>query len=605
MNELTTKRILPIRSSLVPGESLSSYAERFAGFLEVPLGTLLARTGLATNESCRSITTLYGVVLSPEQVRSFERVARLPRGTVSDMLLSRYDGVCCDLSRLDPNDTRSVRLRSSSQWIYWTGSHMCPLCVMETGGAWQLKWKLPWCFSCLEHQSLLVDTCPGCQERSGRGFVTAMRPNLPSRVPTPLECQNPGFGELEQGRRSCCGYPLETIKLRSLAAWPSLLEAQMRLQAALEGEVPNLATEESSPWMYFRDLTTLCILILSWGDVEDLGDIPPFVQEAFSVYAEKRDEVRAAGNKRVPKALELDRLPRHHFAPTNAALMASIVPVATQILTVPSEEDLTASLEPFVEKIWRHNSVQAFPARRASVALRQALDRCWKRHQRFSRRLGMSGPEKKLRNLMHATLTPNDVPQMLWEEVFRESFADLFAKLDEVKSRWFCSAVLVRLSGDYDWAEAADLLGIPSHMFVHAAKKRMRHLNSTDRVGLFDERIHMVAQKLANSSSKVDYGRRRRLLADFEEIDRAYWDEHCDSSLPKRPIRDIQRRIFGAVWSWAHVTEGYYLLSPWFREHNDELWRRRYDRFLTYSLDAVRTPLIAFARLKLRKAFND
>lgn len=595
-------RTLPIRILPVAGESLNSYAERLAASMSVPLGVLLARTGLATNEGCRSVTTLYGVTLPTSQARSFERTARLPNGAISSMLLSRYDKVCCDLSRLDPNDTRSVRLRSSSQWIYWTGSHVCPLCVVESAGAWQLAWKLPWSFSCIKHQCLLVDTCPGCQERIGRGFITAMRPNLPSQIPSLFECHNPGFGKVERGqRRPACSYPLGELTLHCLMDWPSLLETQAHIHAALTGDVPQLATGEPSSWAYFRDLTTLCILILTWGGVDDLGKVPEFVQGTFSAYAEKRDKVRAAGGKRVPEFLEHERLPRHHFAPTNAALMAAIVPVAARILTMPSEEDLTASLEPFVSRIRKHNNVQPFPASQASVVLQGAFDRCWKSHQRFSRRLGMSGSEKQLRNRANADLSPDHIPQMLWERVFRELFADLFIGVGEYRSRWFCSAALVRLGGDFSWTEAAVRLGVPPHILADAAERRMRLLNGTDQIELFDTRLHMVAEKISNDPLKIDYGRRRILLDDFKEIDRVYWNEHCDVLLPKRPVRDVQRRVLGAVWLWGYMTEGHYRLSPWFRDHDDNLWRKRYRRFLTYNLDAVRTPLISYARLKWNK----
>ncbi|MFE1907623.1 TniQ family protein [Streptomyces gardneri] len=37
-----------------------------------------------------------------------------------------------------------------------------PHCLAETGGRWQLAWRLGWSFACTRHHILLADRCPAC-----------------------------------------------------------------------------------------------------------------------------------------------------------------------------------------------------------------------------------------------------------------------------------------------------------------------------------------------------------------------------------------------------------------------------------------------------------
>src|SRR4029077_3158541 len=41
-------------------------------------------------------------------------------------------------------------------------ARFCLTCLSETGGRWQLWWRLRWAFACPNHQCLLADTCPRC-----------------------------------------------------------------------------------------------------------------------------------------------------------------------------------------------------------------------------------------------------------------------------------------------------------------------------------------------------------------------------------------------------------------------------------------------------------
>ena len=101
------------------------------------------------------------------RLRTFARATRLDVAQVKEMLLERYHGRAVDLSGLEPTDAASFRKIALHEWAYFSGSHLCPRCVGEDRGAWQLAWKLPWSFACVRHRILLVDTCPRCGRRTG------------------------------------------------------------------------------------------------------------------------------------------------------------------------------------------------------------------------------------------------------------------------------------------------------------------------------------------------------------------------------------------------------------------------------------------------------
>jgi hypothetical protein len=63
-------------------------------------------------------------------------------GRVFDaMHLSVYDGTVLDLSGL-ADDRASVQRVRQREWALFNGSRACPACLTESGGAWQLWWRL-------------------------------------------------------------------------------------------------------------------------------------------------------------------------------------------------------------------------------------------------------------------------------------------------------------------------------------------------------------------------------------------------------------------------------------------------------------------------------
>lgn len=595
-------RTLPVRVAPVLGESFASYVERIAFHLNVPTLTLLARTGLADTESFRDVPLGYGTLLEPSRLNAFSYAGRVEVSEIRKMLLSHYDGVCCELAGADPRSPRSLNVLQK-QWIYSVGSHVCPDCVTESGGAWQLRWKLPWSFACVRHRCLLIDTCSGCHRRLAQGSMNKQAPISPSHVPDTFVCRNPRPGGGRSRWEKPCLFPIRDLKRVSLEGWTHLLEAQHTLDSTLSAERLVTVEDKSLARIFFTDMRALCILILTWGEPEDLGEVPAYVQGEFADYVNMRKRAKDALISGVLQQEGRAKELRHHNVPQSAALMAAIAPVALRALISSSSEALASVIEPFVLRR-REHCVQLYRLPRgASPRLREAYEICIQPTQTFAWRVGIHSNRRKA---AFPNLTPDHVPQLLWEREYEELFADLISGAGTFRGRWFCSATLVQLCGSYNWDDAAAEIGVPGNWLVPSAKVIMTNISRSGKTHIFRERIHALAERTAADADAIDYGSRRRLLADLVEIDRGYWEERCSSLRYRGEEAELQRRNFAATWVWGESTQGHYRLSPWFRHHDNILIRERYKGFLRctlYQKQDLRQQVLSYPAVRWRGNF--
>ncbi len=235
-----------MRTPPLSGESFASYADRLAHDTNAPLLALLRATGLIDEEHEKAIGPGYSIVLAPERLALLASALELPEERVARLFLGNYHGVAVDFTGLDPDDRKSISKVALREWAYFSGSHVCPGCLADSGGAWQLKWKLPWSFACVRHKVLLADTCPQCERRIGMARQDgSSRPRFVSRIPQPGYCANaqpPGIAAI--GRAAIpCGQPLTEITAESLSRHPRLLVAQDALDRALEASSASLEGE--------------------------------------------------------------------------------------------------------------------------------------------------------------------------------------------------------------------------------------------------------------------------------------------------------------------------------------------------------------------------
>ena len=527
---------LTLHPSRELGESFAGYLDRLAAFLDVPLLTLLYRTGLIEEDHFSSLPVGYGVSLQPGAVRNFAKATRMPESWVRDLLLVRYAGICWDATFLDASSPDSFRTAALSSWVYFVGSHACPKCLRDSDGVWRLSWKLPWSFLCTEHYALLADICPACCRRIGAGRRDGRSAAaFPSRVPDPVACRNalPKGAALPGRSSEPCGYDLRTIETPEITS-PSLHEAQQHINAVLSGTRALTAGKEVLTFEYFRDLRSLCALLLSIGNPEDLGDVPDSVRLAFARHVQDRSELQEHRKELVAVGRDWRttvRMRPYTGPPQSSALMAAVCSSAMPMLFAESTEALAKAIEPLVERMretFRPNQVlQRLVYFGFSSRLNAAVDQCWNHHRKATARLGMGPGRRRDGNGSLSLLTPDHMPQLFWEEEFEKDLAGLLPGISSVSARKICSMWLVRATTDCTWKEAATMLGIPPERGRGMANKVVSLLNANGTLKQFDLRLRDCARLISLSDDLIDYGSRRRCLADFVPISSAASGKRC------------------------------------------------------------------------------
>ncbi|MBN3511535.1 TniQ family protein [Mycolicibacterium septicum] len=173
------RRWLPLQVQPLEGESIDSWLEASARAMGGTVGTLAAAAKLPA--TARPPWLMW---LQPAQAQLLAAATGVPRESIEAMTLSKYDGAALRL------DSESHRLDPNFPFGALSRSRFCPACLRETGGRWQLRWRLGWSFACVKHNCLLVDVCPECgrHQRSTQYY---------RRSPSPAACR--------------CGHPLVAV----------------------------------------------------------------------------------------------------------------------------------------------------------------------------------------------------------------------------------------------------------------------------------------------------------------------------------------------------------------------------------------------------------
>lgn len=134
------RRLLPVQVQPLEGEALDSWLEATA----LAAGMTVAGVAAVANLPIAAMPT-WKRWLSPAQSQSLAAATGVPPEALEAMTLSRYDGTAL---RLDPESHRSDPKFPFGP-LSW--SRFCPDRIRETGGRWQLCWRLGWSFACPKH----------------------------------------------------------------------------------------------------------------------------------------------------------------------------------------------------------------------------------------------------------------------------------------------------------------------------------------------------------------------------------------------------------------------------------------------------------------------
>jgi len=546
-------RQLVLRLRYVPGEAFPSYNDRLADLYQVTLPQLLIRVGLSSG--CLDPLTGYGVLLSAQACERFAFVTGLTPDQVEDMLFSRYSGTVLRDFALNPlNLGDSLRHYARNEWAYFKGSHLCPLCLQETGGVWLSRWKLPWSFACVRHGILLNHTCPGCGGRPRAGRKRGSRPFSLDSVPQPLHCSNPRYRQVVGGTRAAriCGHFFAS--LNSFAAPSTALTAQNLIDQKLHEAESHSA--DSSIREYFEELRSVCALVLFAFEIDDFGHLDTPLREAVDEHVRHRNELLQ--QRRDMPAHQRPQLRTYiSGAPTSSFLMAAVVPNALPIVEAASQSKIEESVCILAERLRIHSrkgiilDYVRLPSR-----IRDVLNHLLGLRSDFNYLFGARSASAVHEGPLN--YEPKHIPQLMQETDFAR-FRSYFAGLPEVSARLFCSMSAVKLLG-FSWPESrrALELSVSAEHVAHDIVSRLRHAGVYVEFG---EALHAWATQLSHSSERTDYKLRRDALRSVHDISPSAWRLLCRrAGVPRMEGRGRTRYV--AAWIWADATSGYWRMSP-------------------------------------------
>jgi len=585
----------------MPREAFTSYIDRLAAFHNVDLVVMLRCLGMIGEERHQRMNG-YGILLDEDRLQKFSTATQLPCHVVSGMLLSSYDGVAINLTGVPANAPDLLRRRAISEWAYFDGSLACPHCIRENRGAWQIAWKLPWSFVCVEHQCYLVPRCPSCKRRLASGRRDrSLTPLFVRRVPELCHCNNPppeGVGRM--GRNSLpCGHDLTNIP--TIASSSETLRVQILLNERLNGESAIFSGQKISPLQYFRDLRALCAFILYCAESDDLGDHPAPEELAFRVFVERRDRILVA-RRESPTPRNSERMRLVCARQENPELMATIARYGTEILEFTDAPAATAFLHRLTERSiartkdrWEVIKFFGF-----SSPLALLIEKHTASSSHFDRAIGYKAAIS--RDTVHS-FGPQHVPQLLWKEEFNRRFEKFFPHVQEGSARRFCAMALVKLCGEHTWGQSAFELALPIKAGVKMANQCMTILGTTGLKKEFGEALHYTATGLSKTQNKVDYRRRREMLSTFCDIPVEIWSDICRAAglTVGHPGR---RSRFAAVWLWAELTGGDWRLAPGLAGENTESSRTVYNKLNTTIMPRLSPYLRAYGSSLLQAPEN-
>lgn len=596
-----TVRRLPIRTPPLPGESYASYVDRLAADIQARVSAVLYALGVVDEEKDSAIGAGYGIALDSRRTELMATALDLPLERVRELFLSHYDGRAIDLTGIDPADRSSARRTAVREWAYFSGTHACPECLKETGGAWRLRWKLPWSFACVKHGRLLADHCPGCARRIGMARQDgSSRPRFISRIPKPGHCSNAeAAGVAATGRAAVpCGYPLHSIGTDTLAGNGRELKAQKAIEAALGSDAVRILGGDTLTLDYFRELRSLCSFLLSVVEAEDVASIPaPSVRSAVRRHVDARDEIRAG---RLAAGGGWRKSSRQRFftgVPDSAALMAGILPTAVELLDEPSPAVLSEALGGYLERFRSLRSGTRDHLRYFgfSERLDGAINGYLARYQKTTTRLGM----RSLKGVRappseYGDLAVENIPQLFWREDYERDLQPLLIASDPRYARRVCSMWAVKALTRCSWEDAAQRLELPAKQCVGLKTRLLHNLNQSGDTEAFDTKLRAVLSRVGADPDHVDYVERRKALEALTEIEWSLWRVMCDRvgmGVGKRGGKNRQ----AAAWLWAELTSSDYLLSPTYAERDTANDREYFRRFINRDVSMLHAPLMRYA----------
>lgn len=499
-------RTLPIRIAPAQGEALDSWLEAAAHRVQVPFGDLLGSIGLLNRTGARQG---WPVDVPADTLARIGQVMSVPTDVLAAMTFARYRGTVLDTP---------ARAWQTGMWGRRRGSRYCPDCLADSGGRWQLHWRLGWFFACTRHRCLLADTCPDC-DRIQRGRVY---PHF--STPHPGRCAGARRGAANSGRLPRCGAPLAQAPVTRLTHDHRLLRLQHTIETVIESSaVPSpLYTEEPDPAVSFlSDLKALANRVLSCAVDKDLGaGLPPNMIDTFDLAWDTTG--RCVSHDVGPT----DRL----TAGTSAAHAAVALSAALRILEHDDFRQAGAAMRWLID-VSRNNGVKVSavtgakwggkPSPAAQAIQLAALGPAMKPTDQLRCRVFAARPRLPATSREGVDAIAAQLPSMLWPAFTLPFAADNAGQLS-LRPALAAAVLLVgaRLSSE----GAAMWLGsLTTYTDVSRMVSLLQEIGMWTAAGTMLTRI---SDYIADNGAPIDYDRRRRL--DYGDLlPEATWHHLC------------------------------------------------------------------------------
>jgi hypothetical protein len=260
-----TPRTLPIRIAPVDDEAIDSWLEAYAHRYRIPLGHVLDAVNIGFTRRP------YWIINLPEPLQNNVALATgIDSPAIAGMTLSRYTGVAVDV------DQARSTLTNAFPWGKHRSSRYCPKCLSESGGRWQLSWRLTWSFACLKHRCILRDRCAHCGQRQRSAGHLLSLTSVPNRcVSQPIPRCQADLGQSD---------------VMTLPGGHSALATQQRINGIIELQRGDFGVYQRDPrnaGVVLNDVQAIAAKVLAC--IARPGGIAPPAHDLFDLLEPRRE----------------------------------------------------------------------------------------------------------------------------------------------------------------------------------------------------------------------------------------------------------------------------------------------------------------------------
>lgn len=523
-----TVRTLPIRIDPVDGEAIDSWVEAIAHRTHTAFGDLLTAVGLSPYNAMG--TSAWIVCLNADEAAAISTATGITHDVLETMTLQHYSGRAV---RIKPD---SRMLSRAFPWGRGRGSRFCPTCLEETGGRWQLAWRLGWTFACTIHNCLLADACPHC------GAVQRRRTHIGDIIPQPGRCSHPAPDAI--GRTPPrCGADLTTASAASFDADHPVIHAQRIVNTVLDRETVTFGAYQTVPQPRLNvlaDIRAVAGRALAYATPQDLeAVIPQDLNRIYRSTAEPSDPRSGPASTDTKPGLA---------APARAATAAVGVVAAMKAVDradVASAGDalrwLVTSSRERGSAVYATNIAWGMNTSPVLTGVQlTALGPLLNPSDQLRYRIGTPLPARPAPGSARTAILARRLPSLLWPTW---ALPLAIPNCHQWQLRPALSAILLLVNSRLNLDEATRAIDNPIE--GHAVSRVLQLLEKQDQWQSIRAALIRMADYLADHGVPIDYQRRRQLDYTMLLPDKA-WAQICrDTATPgSRPARARIARCF-------------------------------------------------------------